>query len=100
MRSKNILFISHNCEINGAVKVLLELVRFWKQTEEVSFDFLFGDPINDSLLRGFSDCGEIYRTRSMSKICPDNYNLIFNNTIETPMQIAQAHFTGYMGKKI
>ena len=37
MRPKNILFISHNCEINGAVKVLLELVRFWKVKKEVSF---------------------------------------------------------------
>ncbi len=81
MRPKNILFISHNCEINGAVKVLLELVRFWKVKKEVSFDFLFGDPINDSLLKDFSDCGQIYRTRSITKIHPDSYDLIFNNTI-------------------
>ncbi len=32
-------------------------------------------------LKDFSDCGQIYRTRSITQICADSYDLIFSNTI-------------------
>mgnify|MGYP003705949497 CR=1 FL=1 len=81
MCPQKILFISHNCEINGAVNVLLELAEFWKTHEKVAFTFLFGVPTNNFILNKFSNLGEIYNLNEISQLNVDDFDLVFSNTI-------------------
>ena len=90
MPGKTILFVSHNCSLNGATAVLLELVRHWKSSANLECEFLFNDPARGELWEDFEKLGRIHLSvDSLKPTFPARFDLVFNNTFANGLLLSQ-----------
>ena len=82
MGKKNILFISHSISRNGAVNVLLELIKHWVRNEDIKCEILFRDSKGEGKLNEFEEIGKIHHSvKSVKYKSLRRFDLIFNNTM-------------------
>ncbi|MES1219901.1 MAG: rhamnan synthesis F family protein, partial [Bacteroidota bacterium] len=90
LRKRKILFLSHNADIGGAQRVLLNFLSWFKNNTDIPFETVVCFNSKNRLLREFSTLGNVTHIYNLSeqekqslkeRLADEQVGLIFSNTI-------------------
>ena len=81
MSKTKILFISHSGTNNGATKVLINLIEFFKESTDHEIDILVQGTVETKTIEAFIRNGNVFYFSNLEQIKKRKYQFIYSNTI-------------------
>ena len=81
MNKNRVLFISHSGTNNGAVRILIQLIDYFRKNSEYEIDILIQDPVEKKIIEELSQNGNIFKFSNLREIKKRKYLFIYSNTI-------------------
>ena len=94
MNKNRVLFISHSGTNNGAVRILIQLIDYFRKNSDHEIDILIQDPVEKKIIEELSQNGNIFKISNLREIKKRKY-LLFIQIQSVMVMFYQICFVEY-----